>query len=295
MKVFSGRIDLHCHSDASDGVFAPEAVVQRAHRQGVGLLSLTDHDTMHGVARAQAAARRLGVCFLHGLELSTVWAEQSIHVVGLNLPWPDAGVASWLDHALASRRSRAREMAARLEEIGFVGAQAWVEKELEKATASPSRANFARWLLAQGFVGTYQEAFDRWLGEGKPAYVQTEKIDMADGVRWIRQAGGISVLAHPGRYRFSEEWMRRELVRAFYRAGGQAIEISSGSHSADWQAYFRGAAQRFNLWGSTGSDWHSPQGVRPSLGHQGLWNRSLAITPVWEVLGYRCQDESIMY
>ena len=263
-------IDLHMHSTASDGALTPSELVRCCfERCGVGTMALTDHDTVAGVGEARRAARLCGMRFISGIEVSTIWAERSVHIVGLGVDDSNAELLEVTADLCDKRDRRAVEIGRRLDMLGF-------ENMFEKALAHThvksniSRLHFARALLDEGAVRSIQQAFDRYLTQGKPAYVAAAWPSIAEAVALIHRAGGVAVLAHPGRYRFSGgDWQLDALVEGFVESGGEAIEVVSGSQSPSFVPRCIAWVRRYHLFGSVGSDFHSPGGERPAPGEQG--------------------------
>jgi len=271
--------DLHCHSIASDGALTPTEVVQRAHEKGVTTLALTDHDTTAGLNEAQASATATGIKLIPGIELSTSWQNKCLHIVGLGIN-PDNPQLAEATHKLHLMRiERAEKMAEKLEKKRIPGALEAVMKAAGDGMIT--RTHFADFLLSQNHVSTQQEAFDRYLGDGKPAYVSTSWTEMIQGINWITESGGIAVLAHPMRYKLTASWMKR-LLTAFKEAGGQGIEVITGRINADEIRLVSGYATKFELAGSIGSDFHSPANQWVELGRLAPLPKN--ITPVWELL-----------
>ena len=271
--------DLHCHSTASDGALSPSALVQRAHQCGVTALALTDHDTTEGLAEAKASAAKTGIRFINGIELSSYWQDKCLHIVGLGI---DPGYAPLADatHKLRFiRLQRAEQIALKLEKKHIPGAFEAVKKMAGDSMIT--RTHFADFLLSQGHVGSQQEAFDRYLAKGKPAYVATPWADMSLAIDWITKSGGIAVLAHPLRYQLTASWLRR-LLACFKEAGGQAVEIITGRYDAEEIRRMADYAQRFELAGSAGSDFHRPDNPYVELGR--LARMPDTVRPVWELL-----------
>ncbi|MGZ8214250.1 MAG: PHP domain-containing protein, partial [Methylosarcina sp.] len=210
--------DLHCHSTASDGALSPKELVQRARQQGVTTLALTDHDTTAGLAEARAAAAEAGIQLINGIELSTTWQGKCLHIVGLGIDPAYPPLSEAIHNLQFTRLHRAEEIAHKLEKKRIPGALAAVQKAAGEGMIT--RTHFADFLLSQGYVSTQQEAFDRYLAKGKPAYVATSWAELNIGVNWIKQSGGIAVLAHPLRYDLTASWMRR-LLTEFKAIGGQ--------------------------------------------------------------------------
>jgi len=270
-------IDLHAHSTASDGTLSPAELVRRAAAQGVRLLALTDHDTTDGLAEAAEAAAAAGVELVPGVELSTLWEGVEVHVVGL---WIDPACPA-LRAGLAAQRerrgARARAMGERLARAGIPGAY-----EGARALAGGgvvNRSHFARYLAAAGRGRDPGDAFERYLRQGRPGYAPPEWVGLAEGVGWIRAAGGTAALAHPGRYRLPAGRLRR-LAAAFREAGGEAVEVVCGGHTPAEVQVAAGLARRHGLAASVGSDFHAPGNPWRELGR--LDPLPGGCVPVWE-------------
>jgi predicted metal-dependent phosphoesterase TrpH len=272
--------DLHCHSTASDGALTPTELVERAHRQGVTALALTDHDTTAGLNEAGNCAVKTGIDFIAGIELSTSWQGKCLHIVGLGIDPSYAPLAEATTNLQTTRLQRAEQIALKLEKKRIPGALAAVQKAAGDGMIT--RTHFADFLLSQGHVSTQQEAFDRYLAKGKPAYVATPWAELEVAVNWITQSGGVAVLAHPLRYKLTAAWMKR-LLGAFKEAGGKGIEVVTGRITSEEIRQVTEYARRFELAGSTGSDFHSPVNQWVELGR--LAPLPEGITPVWELLG----------
>ncbi len=270
--------DLHCHSIASDGSLSPTDLVQRAHEQGVTSLALTDHDTVAGLAEAQTAASITGIKLIPGIEFSATWQNKCFHIVGLGID-PDYPPLREATHSLQiMRMERAEKIADKLEKKRIPGALDAVKKAAGEGMIT--RSHFADFLLSQFHVSTQQEAFDRYLGAGKAAFVSTTWYELEQAVNWITQSGGVAVLAHPLRYKLTASWMQR-LLAAFKEAGGLGIEVVTGRYNADEIKTVANYASRFELAGSVGSDFHSPANPWVELGR--LAPLPTNITPVWEL------------
>jgi predicted metal-dependent phosphoesterase TrpH len=270
------NVDLHCHSTASDGALSPREVVRRAAAKGVELLALTDHDQLSGLEEAREAAHETGVGFVDGVEISVSWRGMTVHVVGLGVDARHHALNEGLERVRSGRIERAREMARQLEDAGiagsFEGAMALADNP-----AMVSRTHFARYLAQCGRVATTKEAFRHYLVPGKPGYVPHGWALLADALRWIVDAGGRAVLAHPGRYRLSGGAMA-DLLGEFRAAGGGAIEVVTGSHAPDQYALFGALALQYGLAASRGSDFHGPE-EGAELG--GLPELDTRLRPVW--------------
>ena len=270
--------DLHCHSTASDGALSPTELIKRAHQHGVTAIALTDHDTVAGIAEAQAVATEIGIQLISGIELSTSWQNKCFHLVGLGInplypPLRDATC-----NLQMIRMERAQKIAEKLEKKRIPGALEAVKKSAGEGMIT--RTHFADFLLSQGHVSSQQEAFDRYLGEGKAAFVSTTWPELELAVNWITQSGGIAVLAHPLRYKLTASWMKR-LLLVFKQVGGQGIEVVTGRYNADEIKTLAGYAARFELAGSVGSDFHDPANTWVELGR--LAPLPVNIKPVWEL------------
>jgi len=277
--------DLHCHSTFSDGTLTPEALAARAHANGVQLWALTDHDEIGGQQRAAAAAKAQGMDYLTGVEISVTFADTTVHIVGLGFAFDDAWIAQGLAATRGGRDGRAQDIAGQLAQVGIEGAY---EGALRYA-GNPqliSRTHFARFLVETKVCNDTAEVFRRYLVEGKPGYVPHRWAKLGDAVRWITQAGGMAVIAHPARYRFSatEEYA---LFSEFKQHGGLGVEVVTGSHSPAEYGTYADMAREFDLAASRGSDFHSPEESRVDLGT--LPPLPADLTPVWEVLADRIQ------
>lgn len=269
--------DLHSHSTASDGSLSPSELVNRAQLKGVQALALTDHDTVAGLFEAHEAARETSIEFIPGIELSANWNDQCYHIIGLGIDpsYPPLLAAS--KNLQQTRLLRAEKIAGKLAQKKIYGALEAVT--LAAGESMVTRNHFADFLLAQNYVSSKQEAFDRFLGQGKPAFVATAWADLSDTVNWITGSGGIAVLAHPMRYKLTTTRMLK-LLSDFKNAGGSAIEVVTGQTNPDEIRRAAGFAKRFNLAASSGSDFHTPNqwvelGSLADLPHD--------LQPVWEL------------
>jgi len=256
--------DLHSHSRFSDGVLEPADVTRRAHRQGVRLYALTDHDEVGGLATARDTARALGMAFVPGVEISVSWGGETIHVVGLRIDFGNAALLAGLARTRGGRDARAREMGEQLARAGVPGAYQGA-MQLAGNPALVARTHFARYIVAQGLFGDVGEVFQHYLTPGRPGFVAHRWASLGDAVAWIRNANGTAVLAHPGRYRLDETALW-SLIEAFRDAGGEAIEVVCGSHTREQFRRFALLAREFDLRASRGSDFHGPGEGRVDLG-----------------------------
>ena len=277
--------DLHCHSTYSDGTLVPAEVAALAHAKGVELWALTDHDVVDGLPEAAAAARKLGMDYLTGVEISVTFAAETVHIVGLGFDADDAALKAGVARTRGGRRERAQEMADGLAAVGIHGA---FEGALPYVSNPDliSRSHFARWLVATGVCDDVGSVFRRYLVEGKPGFVPHRWATLGESVRWITQAGGIAVIAHPGRYKFStnEEFA---LFSEFAAHGGGAVEVLTGSHGPGAAAKYTEMALEFKLMASRGCDFHDPNESRTAFGS--LPSLPAKLTPVWDALAARVQ------
>jgi predicted metal-dependent phosphoesterase TrpH len=277
--------DLHCHSVVSDGTLTPEALAARAATHGGELWALTAHAELGGQHRAAAAAHALGMKYLTGTEISITFAGQTVHIVGLGFDPDDERMKQGLHQTRGGRGQRAMEMAASLAAAGIPGAYEGALKYVGNPELI-SRTHFARFLVEAGVCRDTNEVFRKYLTEGKPGYVPHRWATLRDAITWIRDAGGVAVIAHPARYSFSptEEYA---LFSEFKAHGGAAVEVVTGSHSVAESVKYADMAREFTLAASRGSDFHSPDESRTDLGMLPYLPGTL--TPVWELLADRIQ------
>ncbi|BAK78068.1 PHP domain protein [Pseudogulbenkiania sp. NH8B] len=249
-------IDLHFHSLFSDGALSPAEVIRRGAERGATLLALTDHDCTAGLAEAAATARDCGVSFLNGVEISVSWGKHTVHIVGLGIDPDHDALAAGLQGIRDGRINRARAMAESLAKVGIEGAFEGASALCDNLEMI-GRTHVARYLVSSGHVKDVRSVFRKYLTPGKPGYVPHEWASLADAVGWICSAGGIAVIAHPGRYDMGRTLTER-LIFDFKDAGGEAIEVASGSHSLDDLHKYALIAQRYDLLASAGSDFHAP-------------------------------------
>ncbi len=308
------NIDLHCHTTASDGAYSPEAVVARAYSRGLNVLAITDHDGVGGVAAAVAEAQRLNQLLLNGdaaaptetyikpgaevlgvengslerspaerlltvvpgIELSTTWREEQIHIAGLFIDINNATMQELLSQQRIERVKRAEAIGEKLDRLGFSNSY---QRCCERAGvgASITRGNYARFIFEEGKAASIDDAFNQYLGRGKPAYVRTQWGTIEQAVTAIRAAGGIAVLAHPRRYKISNGRLRR-LCTDFKACGGLGFEVASSQQKPlDFQ-YLVQLCVEFDFLASLGSDFHTDNIYRDLGQNLGLPD---ALTPVW--------------
>jgi len=250
-------VDLHCHSYVSDGSLSPTEVVTRAHGNGVAMLALTDHDTLEGLPEAKATADSLGVRLIPGIEFSSRWSRLGVH-----------------------REARAREIGRKLAKRGFEGC--YEGAAAIAGVGQIGRPHFAKYLVEQGAVKNFQQAFKKYLGAGKAGDVKCHWPEIGNVVEWINDAGGVAVLAHPGHYKLTRTKLKR-LVEDFTEVGGKAIEVVSGASQPADSQYHAQLANLFGLKASCGSDFHHPDNRWSDLGR--FAPMPSGCEPVWELFG----------
>lgn len=277
--------DLHCHSTVSDGTLTPEELAARASANGVELWALTDHDEIGGQHRAAAAAKAHGMHYLTGTEISVTFVGQTVHIVGLGFDADDANLREGLRRTRGGREERAMEMSEGLAKVGIKNAYQGALKFVGNPELI-SRTHFARFLVESGVCKETNEVFRKYLTEGKPGFVPHRWASLKDAVSWINGAGGMAVIAHPARYKFTpnEEFA---LFTEFKAHGGQGVEVVTGSHTVAEYATYADTAREFGLAASRGSDFHSPDESHTELGTLPFLPANL--TPVWELLASRIQ------
>jgi len=268
--------DLHCHSHFSDGLLSPEALLNKALAASLQMLALTDHDTIAGLEDLRRAAKAHAIHIIDGVELSVHWKKYDIHVIGLNIEPEQAGFLACLTKQRESRMNRARQIAQRLEQQG-------VQDAYQKACGVAGhehigRPHFAQVLIDEAKVLDMQQAFKRYLGRGRIAYVPTTWLTLDEAINGILNAGGEAVLAHPLKYGLTRTKLH-ELIKAFKAAGGTGMEVVSGA-AAEWQVKELALlCKRFDLLASTGSDYHGDSLSRVGLGQQQAL--PLNCLPIW--------------
>lgn len=254
-QISATKIDLHSHSNASDGVLSPTALISRAKEQGIEVLALTDHDTVDGIAEAKTAAQQQQITLISGVEISTVWQGKTIHIVGLDFDETHPAMTELLQRQAQLRYARAVEIGERFKKFGlenaFAEAQALTSGEV-------TRAHYARYLVNIGMVSNEGQAFKRYLSQGKPCYVKANWCDIPTAIEVIHQAGGIAVVAHPMRYQMTNNKIRT-LIEDFQQWGGDAVEIAGGVDHNQQKMLIQWL-DKLSLSASVGSDFHYPCG-----------------------------------
>lgn len=268
--------DLHTHSTASDGSLTPQELLDRAVTNGVSCLSVTDHDTVDAYATVNGSSST-ALTVIPGIELSTSWAGRNIHVVGLNIDPDNSDLAAGIGQQKLARLHRAETIAARLEKKGL-GKPLERVKQLANG-ANIGRPHFAQYLVDEGLVADFRQAFQKYLGNGKIGDVRQFWSPMEDIIAWIRAAGGTAVLAHPAHYKLTNTRLRL-LTEDFIAAGGQALEIVSGVQTKQLTDKLAGLCEDLDLLASCGSDFHSPGNSWSEVGK--FTRLPTNCRPVWE-------------
>ena len=246
-------VDLHSHSTASDGAFAPAIVIQEAHKAGLAAIALTDHDTTAGLAEAQAESDRLGIRLVPGVELSAVENDHETHILGLHL-----GSTAPIDARLAELREMRRARASKIVDLlNANGVRISFESVLEQAgNAAIGRPHVARALIAEGWAADSRDAFDRYLATGRPGFVPKEQLSVRDAIALIHAAGGLAIVAHPG------QQGTRERIELLKNDGMDGVEVRHPGHSSEDITRLMALVEHFGLVPSGGSDWHGVPGPR---------------------------------
>lgn len=269
--------DLHCHSVVSDGTMAPEDVAARAHAAGVAYWALTDHDEVGGQAAARAAAEALGMRYVPGVEISVTWAGQTVHIVGLQIDPFCPTLVEGLAATRSGRARRAQDIGEALQAVGIEGAYEGALQYVGNPDLI-SRTHFARWMVDRGICASVGEVFGEYLSEGRPGYVGHRWATLSEAITWIRAAGGVAVMAHPGRYNYSP-LQHDALFDEFKQLGGAGVEVVTGSHTPDQYQRYAVVARHYGLLASRGSDFHGPGEGRVEIGT--LPPLPPSVTPVW--------------
>ncbi|ELB2051614.1 RNase RNM [Vibrio parahaemolyticus] len=275
------RIDLHSHTTASDGRLEPKDLVDRALGFDIEVLAITDHDTVDGLARAKQYVEEndLPIKIINGIEISTVWQNKDIHIVGLNIDPENPALAALIEQQKQHRVARSKLIASRLQKATREGV---LEEVQQLAGDAPiTRAHFAKWLVDNGYAKTMQMVFKKYLTRNNPGYVPPNWCSMKEAVDAIHAAGGKAVLAHPGRYQLTAKWIKR-LLAAFVEANGDAMEVAQPQQAQQERRNLADYAIQYKLLASQGSDFHYPSPWM-ELGRN-LWLPA-GVEPVWKDWG----------
>ncbi|QAV24530.1 RNase RNM [Proteus hauseri] len=249
--------DLHSHTTASDGELSPEELVERAVERQINVLAITDHDTTAAIepATRYITEKNLPLTLISGVEISTLWENIEIHIVGLNIDIGHDVIKSCLASQSQCREERAKMIGERLAKAGIPNA--WEGAKALAQGGQVTRGHFARFLVNAGHVDSVNKVFKRYLAKGKTGYVPPQWCSIDDAVTAIHAAGGVAVLAHPGRYGLSSKWLKR-LTLYFKQQGGDAIEVAQCQQPPQEREQHGALAQSFELKASLGSDFHRP-------------------------------------
>lgn len=274
------KIDLHCHSLASDGALSPADVVARAVENGVTLLALTDHDTIEGQAEAMKQAQALNIDMVSGIELSCVWGNSLVHILGLNFSLNDGLMQEVQEKQSQARLLRAEIIAEKLIKKGLPDLLESAKKLTQ--TGIPGRPHFSEAMIAQGLVSGHKEAFKKYLGAGKAGDVKSSWPYLSEVLSWIHTAKGDAVIAHPRKYKMSQTKLR-ELIADFKDEGGVGIEVVVSGQRQGEIGLMSDLCNRFELKGSIGSDFHTPDYPWANLGY--IPSLPASVEPIWRDWG----------
>ncbi len=269
--------DLHSHTTASDGYLTPAQLVQRAVEMRVGVLAITDHDTTDGLAAAAATIAELSLPLqlVNGVEISTLWENHEIHIVGLGIETRHPAIVQLLSEQTERRNLRAQEIGARLAKARIEGAFEGAQKLADGGAVT--RGHFARYLVQIGMADNMAQVFKKYLAKGKTGYVPPQWCTIEQAIDVIHQSGGQAVIAHPGRYDLTAKWLKR-LFAHFAEHGGDAMEVAQCQQAPHERSLLAKYAQEYQLLASQGSDFHQPCSWI-ELGRK-LWLPG-GVEPVW--------------
>ncbi|MBT4835760.1 MAG: PHP domain-containing protein [Methylococcales bacterium] len=269
--------DLHTHSTASDGTLTPTELVDLATEKGIEVLALTDHDTLDGYVEAKKQADNNKISLISGVEISISWNKRTIHMVALNLDVNSPDLLEGLSKAGEFRQWRAEEISRSLEKKGIHHALNGAKKYSKGNIVS--RTHFARYIVELGLCKNVRNVFKHYLVNRKPGFVAGQWVDFETALRWVKQAGGVAVIAHPSRYKLTRKKLT-ECLGEFVECGGIGLEVLSGSHSRDENFAMAHLAKQMNLFSSCGSDYHGPTNPYLDLGR--LPQFPDGCVPIWQ-------------
>ncbi|ELY3466725.1 PHP domain-containing protein [Cronobacter universalis] len=249
--------DLHSHTTASDGLLTPEQLVHRAVEMGIHTLAITDHDTTTGLPAARQEIERAGLALrlIDGVEISTLWENHEIHIVGLGIDITHPEMVAFLNGQAQRRMQRAEMIAERLEKARIPGALEGARRLADGGVVT--RGHFARFLIEDGRATNMANVFKHYLARGKTGYVPPQWCTIEQAIDVIHHSGGQAVIAHPGRYQLSAKWLKR-LLNQFAAAGGDAMEVAQCQQAPNERNQLASYAGQFGLLASQGSDFHQP-------------------------------------
>jgi predicted metal-dependent phosphoesterase TrpH len=269
------NVDLHCHTNVSDGDLSPAELIELAEERNINMLSITDHDSIK--AYDSARATNSGLRLIPGIEFSSYWNKFGVHIVGLNLDLASSSLQQGVAQQSQAREQRAEKIAEKLGRLGFEDCLAGAKSFTSGGQVG--RPHFAQHLVAVGAVSSIQQAFKKYLGAGKAGDIKEQWADIAQVVDWIRGAGGVAVLAHPTKYKMTGSKIN-QLITDFAAVGGEAIEVISGLQIPSVTKDMARLCNRHGLLASCGSDFHSNQQPWAALGMVAPLPDSC--TPVWQ-------------
>lgn len=274
------KVDFHCHTLASDGSLSPQALIDRAVEYEITHLAITDHDTTAGYESILDYATEQGIALVSGTEISCQWQGRTIHVVGLHFDPLNADLQAGLKLNRDLRWQRAQKIIEKLKKKNVPDVYDTLMNLVQSDMIG--RGHFAQVLIEQKMVSTQQQAFDKYLSKGRPAYVAVDWPELSEVVQWIVQAGGVAVIAHPGVYKMTSTKLNK-MIDDFKAAGGQGIEVVNQPRVCSEQFGMADRAKRHGLYASMGSDFHRPEHTWRGLG----WLAPLPknCIPVWESWG----------
>jgi predicted metal-dependent phosphoesterase TrpH len=254
----NSKIDLHIHTTHSDGFYSPTEVVRKAKEKGLEVISITDHDNLSGIAEAISAGKEIGVEVVPGVEISSDVRDKEVHILAYYIELDNKELERYLTFFREERIKRAVRMVKRLNSLGF---PLTINDVMDKASNSAvGRPHIAQAMLERGFVSTYYEAFNKYIGNGCPAFEKKVHLSPQSAFKIISDAGGLSFIAHPG-------YMPEVLLKEIIEAGVDGIEVIHPSHSPQQTKFYRGIVNEYFLLDSGGSDFHGGKREdEPNLG-----------------------------
>lgn len=272
-------VDLHTHSNKSDGSFTPGELIEYAVKKGLAAIALTDHDTVAGLDEAIETGNRLGIEVIPGVELSCEYKSRDIHIVGLGIDYKNSSFINKLNEFIDTRELRNRKMCDKLTNAGIeVSYNKLIEKYGESVI---TRAHFADYMLEKGYIKSHKEAFERFIGDTCPCYVPREKISPTQAVEFILSGNGLPVLAHPVLYHMSMANLKI-LVQELKTAGLVGIEAIYSTYTSSDERDIRRIAEEYDLKLSGGSDFHGA--AKPGLDLGTGYGHLFVPEDIWENL-----------
>lgn len=270
------NIDFHCHTTASDGSLSPPELLDLAQEREIDMLSITDHDTLEAYQQLHQVNNSIQI--IPGIELSSQWNRRGVHIVGLNVGLSSPSILEGVEQQSNARRERAAKIAEKLERFGFKDCLAGA-LSFASGPEQIGRPHFARYLVEIGAVSNIQQAFKRYLGAGKAGDIKDQWANPETVIGWIRDAGGVAVLAHPTKYKLTRTKLI-ELLTDFKGAGGEAMEVISGSQVPSVTRDMARLCQNMGFEASCGSDFHTPNQEWAALGKVAPLPDNC--TPIWQ-------------